>query len=111
MSATGGKTRSVSEPFPSRPEHPVAPPLPAPVRRLGRVRVPIALGCAPWATLYELPDHRRLWCLRLWDGDRPVPRCLATSALLAYARASGLAPLEREIRALLAPSAPTDARP
>jgi hypothetical protein len=101
MSATGGKTRTVSEPFPSPPEHPVATPAPAPVRRLGRVRVPIALGRAPWATLYELPDHRLTWCVRLWELDRPVTRCVPTARLLAYARHSGLVALEREVRALL----------
>ncbi|MCI4362833.1 MAG: hypothetical protein L3K13_00795 [Thermoplasmata archaeon] len=75
--------------------------LPARVRRLGRVRVPIALGLAPWATLYELPDRRVLWCLRLWEGSGPVRRCLSSATLLAYARRSGLGRLEREIRDLL----------
>jgi hypothetical protein len=102
MSSTGGSTRTVSEPFPRPPEHPVSLPAPARLRRLGRVRVPLTLGHAPWATLYELPDHRLLFCLRLWEGDRPVHRCVGPPTLLAYARRSGLAQFESEIRELLA---------
>ena len=69
-------------------------------RRLGAVRLPIAGPYRPLATLYELPDGRRLWCVRLWDVDRPVRRCLSTSYLLAFARLNRLDALEREIRAV-----------
>jgi hypothetical protein len=89
----------------------VAPVAPAPVRRLGRVRVPITLGRAPWATLYELPDHRLTWCVRLWELDRPVSRCVPTARLLAYARRSGLTALEREVRALLSRRGAPDGGP
>jgi len=64
---------------------------------LARVRVPITLTVRPWARLYELPDGRRLWCLRLWEGERPRTRCVTTARLRAYARSSGLAELERAI--------------
>lgn len=61
------------------------------VRRIGRVRLPLALTYRPWATLYVLPDGRRWWIVHLWEVDRPVPRLVATSTLLAFARRSGLA--------------------
>jgi hypothetical protein len=70
---------------------------PAGVRRIARVRVPITLTVRPWATLYRLPDGRRLWCLRLWEGEAPRRRCVSTERLRAYARASGLPGLEREL--------------
>jgi hypothetical protein len=101
MSSTCGRTRTATEPVPRVPEHPVALERTAPVRRLGRVRVPIALGLAPWATLYELPDRRVLCCLRLWEGSGPVRRCLSSATLFAYARKSGLRELEHEIARLL----------
>ena len=67
-------------------------------KRLGAVRLPLAGPYRPLATLYELPDGRRLWCVRLWDIDRPVRRCLSTGYLLAFARLNGLAALALEIR-------------
>ncbi|MCI4337518.1 MAG: hypothetical protein L3K17_10120, partial [Thermoplasmata archaeon] len=45
--------------------------LPGQVRRIGRVRLPLALAYRPWATLYVLPDGRRWWVIRLWEGGRP----------------------------------------
>ncbi len=69
------------------------------VTRLARLRVPVTLTARPWATLYRLPDGRRLWCLRLWDGNAPRRRCVTTARLLEYARASGLRELERALRA------------
>lgn len=67
-------------------------------RRIGSVRLPLAGPYRPLATLYELPDGRRLWCVRLWDVDRPVSRCLSTGYLLAFARLNRLEELAREIR-------------
>jgi hypothetical protein len=77
----------------------IAPPLRPPYRvvRVGRLRVPIAGAYQPWATLYRLPDGRELWCLRLWEGDRPVRRTVGTPTLLEYARRSRLRTLESEI--------------
>jgi len=66
-------------------------------RRIGRLRLPIALAVRPWATLYELPDGTRFWCVRLWDVDRPVRRCLTTGYLIAFARLNGLDTLRAEI--------------
>jgi hypothetical protein len=71
------------------------------VRRIGRLRVPLTLTCRPWATLFVMPDGRALWCVRLWDGAGPAKRLLPTTTLRAYARASGLSELEREIAELL----------
>ena len=72
------------------------------VRRVGRLRVPLALPYRPWATLYRMPDGRTWWILRLWELDGPVRRCVPTSTLLAYARRNRLRGLEREIEELLA---------
>lgn len=66
-------------------------------RRLGSVRLPLAGPYRPLATLYELADGRRLWCVRLWELDRPVRRCLPTGYLLAFARLNGLEGLRKEI--------------
>jgi len=104
-----------AQPCVVRPE-PVPEPIsrlgrPAPgVVRLGRVRVPLSLTVRPWATLYRLPDGRTLWCVRLRDAGEIRTRCIGTDRLLAYARSSGLARLEREMLDLLgvagAPDAP-----
>ncbi|MCI4355496.1 MAG: hypothetical protein L3K06_09070 [Thermoplasmata archaeon] len=67
-------------------------------RTIGRIRLPIALTVRPWATLYELPDGTRLWCVRLWDVDRPVRRCFSTSYLIGFARLNGLESLRHEIQ-------------
>ena len=69
-------------------------------RKIGRLRLPISLTVRPWATLYELPDGRRFWCVRLWDVDRPVRRCLPTGYLLAFARLNRLDSLRAEIEEL-----------
>lgn len=86
MSSVGAAERP-SPPCPE-PNEPLAPA--TRVRRIARVRVPLTLTVAPWATLYRLPDGRPLWCVRLWDGRTPRRRCVSTATLLAYARASGL---------------------
>jgi len=69
-------------------------------RRIGRLRLPIALTAHPWATLYEMPDGTRLWCVRLWDEDRAVRRCFATGYLVAFARLNHLEALRVEIEEL-----------
>jgi len=67
------------------------------VRALGRVRIPIAGPYRPWATLYRLPDGRRIWCVHLWELDRPVRRCFSTGLLVAFARLNRLEALRAEI--------------
>ncbi|HEV2519798.1 MAG TPA: hypothetical protein VGX00_04155 [Thermoplasmata archaeon] len=67
------------------------------VRRLGRVRLPIAGPYRPWATAYRLPDGRRVWCVRLWAGDRPYPHCVSTSTLRAFCRINRLPRLAAEV--------------
>jgi hypothetical protein len=69
-------------------------------RRIGRLRLPIALTARPWATLYEMRDGSRLWCVRLWDEDRAVRRCFTTAYLIAFARLNGLDALRAEIEEL-----------
>lgn len=103
MVLCGGEPRC-PEPIPRRPEHPVRPPCERSprVRRIGRVRVPVTLGHQPWATLYLRPDGRMLWCLRLWEVDRPVRHVVATAVLRGYARRNGLATLAREVDELVA---------
>jgi hypothetical protein len=71
------------------------------VRRVGRVRVPITLHHAPWATLYRLPDGRLLWVVRLWTVDRPVRRAVSTSVLLRYCRVHRLPSVRAAIAALV----------
>lgn len=70
------------------------------VRRIGRVRVPLAGPYRPWATLYRMPDGRAIWVIRLWEYGRPVRHAVGTATLLTYARASGLTALAAEVEAL-----------
>lgn len=62
------------------------PPLPRGTRLVGSVRVPLTLHAQPKATVYRFPDGRTLWCLRLWESDRPVRRCVSTATLRRFAR-------------------------
>jgi hypothetical protein len=73
------------------------------VRALGRVRLPLAGPYRPWATLYRMPDGRRLWCVRLWELDGPVTRCFSTGYLVAFARLNGLDALREEIERIARP--------
>jgi hypothetical protein len=67
------------------------------VERLGSVRVPVTLQCAPRATLYRLPDGRVLAVVRLWNFDRVERRALGVERLRQYARRSGLRALVEAI--------------
>jgi hypothetical protein len=71
------------------------------VHRVGRVRLPIAGAYRPWATLYRLPDHRLIWCVRLWHIDQPHRRCVSTAVLRQFARTNGLIDLLEEIDSLV----------
>ena len=82
---------------------------PGRVRRVGRVRLPLALSYRPWATLYVLPDGRPWWVVRLWEGDRPVTRVVPTSALLRFARVNGHAAVARAVAELIASAVGADA--
>jgi len=85
------------------PEELDAAPFDRPTRAvaLARVRVPLTLTVAPWATLYRLPDGRRLWCLRLRDADGAVrTRCVAPDRLREYARRSRLPALLADLEAI-----------
>jgi hypothetical protein len=68
---------------------------------VGTVRVPITLTARPSATLYQYPDGRLLFCVRLWKVDGVAHRCVSPATLRAYARASGLTGLVREIDELV----------
>ena len=94
---------AVRQPLPSEPVPDVRRPRRRP-RFLGEVRLPIAGPYHPRARLYELPDGRRLWTVRLWEYDRPVPHAVGTHVLLAFARRNGLLSLAREVERLAAPT-------
>lgn len=79
-------------------EHPVPP---EGVRRVGRIRLPLTLHHAPWATLYRLPDGRLLWVVRLWSVDRPVRRAVSTDTLRTYCRVQRLAAVREAVEALV----------
>lgn len=86
------------EPFPGQP-------LPARsgrrVRKVGEVRLPIAGPYRPRARLYQYPDGRLLWLVRLWEYDRAVPHLVATDVLRQFARGNRLPRLRAEIDALV----------
>jgi hypothetical protein len=73
------------------------------IRRLGRLRLPIAGAYRPWATAYRLPDGRTVWCVRLWEVDRPMTRCLPTSTVRAFGRMNRLPKLEAEVARIAGP--------
>lgn len=75
------------------------------VRRVGRLRLPLAGPYRPWATLYRFPDGRTLWVVRLWDVDRAVRRVYATATVRQWAARQGLVSLVAEVDALLADAA------
>jgi hypothetical protein len=84
------------EPVPEPHDDPTLPPI-GRVRLRAQLRVPLTLSVRPWARLYELPNGRRCWIVRLWEHGEAVPHCLPTSALRRYARQSGLRQLEAEL--------------
>jgi hypothetical protein len=90
-----------TQPVPELILSPVDPDRP-PVRRVASVRVPLTLTICPWATLYEFPDGRLLWCLRLPGVSGVRTRCIGSEALRRYARESGLTRLERGVSRALA---------
>lgn len=77
------------------------PSLPLDVVAVGRMRLPLTLNHRPWITLYRFPDGRLLWTVRLWDGDRPVHRCIGAATLLRFARVNQLWDFENQVEALL----------
>ncbi|MCI4335752.1 MAG: hypothetical protein L3K17_00940 [Thermoplasmata archaeon] len=90
----------MAEPIRTRSSNRSSPSLPT-VRRVGRLRLPLAGPYRPWATLYLCPDGRTFWTVRLWEVDRPVRRVYSTAALRGFARAQRLDALLREIDALV----------
>lgn len=73
-----------------------------PVRRAGRLRLPLSIACRPWATLYVLPSGDTIWSVHLWMVDRPVVRFVGTDVLRRYARENRLDGLARDLERLLA---------
>jgi hypothetical protein len=68
---------------------------------VGEVRLPLGGPYLPRARLYQLPDGRLLWRVRLWEVDRAVPRVVSTHVLRTFARVNRLPGLEAEIAALV----------
>jgi hypothetical protein len=69
---------------------------------VGTVRLPLGGPYRPRAHLYQLPDGRLFWQVRLWEYDRAVSHALPTSVVRSFARQNGLVALEREVDALVA---------
>jgi hypothetical protein len=78
------------------------PPHPASrVRKIGELRLPIAGPYRPRARLYQYPDGRLVWLVRLWDRDRAVSRLVSTATLREFARLNRLARVRAEVDALV----------
>jgi hypothetical protein len=112
MSEWTSESSSVKEPVPS----PFAESSPGrahgrAVRRVGSLRVPLTLHVRPRATLYRLPDGRTVWCLRLWEEDGPIPRCVSTPTFRAFARTQRLPELTAAIDRLARRAAEVDVDP
>jgi hypothetical protein len=65
------------------------------------VRLPLAGPYRPRARLFQLPDGRLLWQVRLWQVDRAVTRTVSTDVLRAFAQINRFRLLEVEIDALV----------
>lgn len=77
--------------------------LPPGARLVGRVRVPLTLTVAPWASLYRLHDGPPIWRVRLPTIEgAPVWRTLSRTEPIRWAIASRLPLLAREATRLLA---------
>jgi hypothetical protein len=78
------------------------------VRRVGRLRLPLAGPYRPWATLYRLPSGYLVWCLGLWHVDHVERRCVSTDTLRWFARLNRFHALLREIDGLVASATGTE---
>lgn len=67
------------------------------VRRLGSVRLPLGGPYRPKATAYRLPDGRTVWCVRLWEIDRAVTRCVPSATMHTFCRMNHLPAVEEEV--------------
>ena len=83
----------LDQPFPPRAE--------GRVRRVGGVRLPIAGPYRPRARLYQYPDGRLVWLVRLWEHDRAVPHLVSTEVLREFARRNRLPGVRAEVDALV----------
>ena len=92
--------RIVLTPFEPVPRLPFPEHGPHRVRKVGEVRLPIAGPYRPRARLYQYPDGRLVWLVRLWEHDRAVPHLVSTPVLRAFARVNGLARVRAEVDAL-----------
>jgi hypothetical protein len=108
MSSSQRAARRPQEPV--RASTPDLAPTATRVRRLGRVRLPLTLGHRPWATAYQMPNGRTIWCVRLRQGGEIVHAVVSTSTVRAYARRSGLTRLLAEIDAIVGPEVTACAR-
>jgi len=83
------------------PDEPFPPRSAGRVRRIGEVRLPIAGPYRPRARLYQYPDGRLVWLVRLWEGDRAVPHLVSTEVLREFARGNHLPLVRADVDALL----------
>ena len=88
-------------PFEHFPSQPVPKHFTARVRRVGALRLPIAGPYCPRARLFQYPDGRLVWLVRLWERDRAVPHLVSTAVLREFARINRLPAVRAEVDALV----------
>ena len=71
------------------------------VRLIGSTRIPLGGPYRPRAILFQYPDGRLYWKVRLIEGDRIVARVYPTYVLREFARLNGLTRLAEEIGELV----------
>jgi hypothetical protein len=71
------------------------------VREVGETRIPWGGPYDPRAILYQFPDGRLYWKVRLMEGDDLVERVYATDVLREFARLNGFLHLIEEIDELV----------
>jgi hypothetical protein len=59
--------------------------------------LPLGGPYRPKAVAYRLPDARIVWCVRLWEVDRAVTRCVASDTIRRFCRLNRLADVEAQV--------------
>ncbi|HXQ48705.1 MAG TPA: hypothetical protein VN842_02860 [Thermoplasmata archaeon] len=100
MSSRASVLATKDQPLPADADRDLAELFDAPrgrVRRVGSVRLPLGGPYRPKAVAYRLPDGRIVWCVRLWEVDRAVRRCVSSATIRQFCRMNRLPGVEGEV--------------
>jgi hypothetical protein len=100
MSSKASVLATKDQPLPADAELDLAETLDRPggrVRRMGSLRLPLGGPYRPKAVAYRLPDGRIVWCVRLWEVDRAVRRCVSSATIRRFCQINRLPEVEGEV--------------